>query len=240
MTLAPEAVRKTFKAELEEAGQLTAVISTFGVVDSDGDVVTASAFTDGQEVPMVWHHDWAQPVGKGRIEVQQDRALFHGSFFMQTQAGKEAYERVKAMGFLQEYSWGFRITEAHQDVPPEGQSAVRNWMLPDGKVQYITGAEVFEVSPVLVGANRQTGTLAIKSLDDIEAYLKRGARNSRADLERLISIRDHVNELIGELEEETDSEEDAGKQADDAEWKDDAWRRIRIALAEEQLAIDIT
>ena len=237
MVLAERTQHKSVKALLkEDAGQLTAVISTFGVVDSDGDVVEPSAFTQGQEVPMVWAHDWASPIGKGTINVQADRAVFEGAFFMNTQAGREAYERVKAMGDLQEYSWGFRITESEVRAAPPGFEGVRTWH-GDGKVQYITGAEVFEVSPVLVGANRQTGTLDIKSLADVEAFLKRGARNSARDLERLIAIRDHVTELIGELEEETDSE--AGKQAEG--WQTEALANILAALDEEErLLPDIT
>jgi hypothetical protein len=54
------------------------------------------------------------------------------------------------MGDLQEYSWGFRILEAE---PGEFEGRA---------VRYIKGAELFEVSPVLVGANRETYTLGIK------------------------------------------------------------------------------
>ena len=51
----------TLKAD--DAGAVSAVFSVFDVIDGDGDVVTKSAFTAGQEVPLVWHHDWSQPVG---------------------------------------------------------------------------------------------------------------------------------------------------------------------------------
>lgn len=37
-------------------GTVTALFARVGVVDKDGDVVAASAFTPGQEVPMVWGH----------------------------------------------------------------------------------------------------------------------------------------------------------------------------------------
>ena len=135
-------------------GYVEAAFSIFGEVDSDRDIVEASAFTDGQEVPMVWAHDWQKPVGKGAISVDgRKRAVFKGSFFLNTEAGREAYETVKAMGGLQQWSWGFRVTDASQDQV-EGEY-----------IRRIKGADVYEVSPVLVGANRNTHTLLVKSDD---------------------------------------------------------------------------
>lgn len=138
----------TLKADT--IGGLSAVFSVFDQVDTDGDVVKGTAFTDGQEVPLVWAHEWDKPIGKGAVRVEADRAVFDGAFFLDTSWGRDAYATVKAMGALQEYSWGFRILE-------------QSFGEQDGKpVRFIDGAEVFEVSPVLVGANRNTGTLAIK------------------------------------------------------------------------------
>lgn len=129
-------------------GSLRAVFSTFDVADRDGDIVRASAFKDGQEVPMVWAHDWSKPVGKGVVRVEKSRAVFDGQFFLGTSWGRDAYESVKQMGSLQEYSWGFRVTETQPNKQIPGYD--------------ITAAEVFEVSPVLVGANQYTETLAVK------------------------------------------------------------------------------
>lgn len=143
--------RAPFAIKAETPGAVTAVFSTFDVVDSDGDVVLASAFTHGQEVPMVWSHDWAMPVGKGRIMVEGSQAVFDGGFFMETDTGKEAYATVKSMGALQEWSWGFRVTDATWEQ--RGEEMVR----------LIKGAEVYEVSPVLKGAGIGTHTLGIKS-----------------------------------------------------------------------------
>lgn len=129
-------------------GSLRAVFSTFDVPDRDGDIVRASAFSDGQEVPMVWAHDWSKPVGKGVVRVEKSRAVFDGQFFLGTSWGRDAYESVKQMGSLQEYSWGFRVTDTQPNKNISGYD--------------ITAAEVFEVSPVLVGANQYTETLAVK------------------------------------------------------------------------------
>jgi HK97 family phage prohead protease len=140
-----------FKAD-GPTGSLRAVISTFDVVDMDGDVVAASAFTDGQAVPLVWAHDWSRPIGKGAIRVEANRAVFDGQLFLDTADGVNAFNTIKGMGDLQEYSWGFRILDA-EPVSKGG-----------GEARCITKAEVFEASPVLVGAagRGRTRTLSLK------------------------------------------------------------------------------
>lgn len=151
----PETKYVTTKADFVagEEGRLKAVISTFDVPDREGDVVSASAFTDGQAIPMVWAHQWDKPIGKGVVHVSDDRAVFDGKLFLDTTAGADAYRTIKAMGDLQEYSWGFRILDA-EPIELDGQSYRR-----------ITRTEVYEASPVLVGANQHTYTLAIKGHD---------------------------------------------------------------------------
>jgi HK97 family phage prohead protease len=177
---------KHFRAMLEakagaEPGSVQAVFSTFGVVDSDGDIVLATAFTDGQPVPMTWAHQWTLPVGKGAVRVLDNAAMFDGAFFLETDAGAEAYKTVKAMGNLQEWSWGFRVIDAAFEQ--------RDAQL----IRVIKAAEVFEVSPVLVGAGVGTYTAAIKGhavyadegetvLATVEAFI--GRSRSLADLRR--------------------------------------------------------
>tara|TARA_B100001564_G_C20620661_1_gene662176 strand:+ start:172 stop:1482 length:1311 start_codon:yes stop_codon:yes gene_type:complete len=151
-----------FKTIDEEKGQVEAVFSVYNTLDTDGDVVVPGAIKSGfkdNQVPMVFAHKWDQPIGKGTIETDDNKATFKGTFFMGTEAGKEAYNLAKEMGDLQEWSFGFRIND--YEVAPfakDGQDEV--------DVRYLKELEVFEVSPVLVGANRETYTLAIKSGED--------------------------------------------------------------------------
>lgn len=139
-------------------GEVSAVVATFGVVDRDGDVIERTAFQDGQAVPTTWAHDWSKPIGRGTIRTTPTEAIFDGLFFLTTTAGKEAYETVKAAGDLQEWSWGFAILDATYDVV-HGQN-----------VRRIRKTEVFEVSPVLVGAGMNTRTLAIKAAPPTHRY----------------------------------------------------------------------
>lgn len=151
---------RTAPATLDSAteGRLRAAFSVFDEIDSDGDVVRASAFTPGQAVPLVWSHDWARPIGKGTVAIEGNAAVFDGGFFLNTRDGRDAYETVKAMSELQEFSWGFHILDA---APITVNGA---------QVREILKAELFEVSPVLVGANRNTRTLALKGGEPIEAH----------------------------------------------------------------------
>lgn len=61
-----------------DEGTISAVFSTFNVIDLDFDVTMPDAFTDGQEVMMVWSHDWTHPIGKGVVRVERDRARLNG------------------------------------------------------------------------------------------------------------------------------------------------------------------
>jgi HK97 family phage prohead protease len=136
-------------------GSIQAMFSVFNVVDESFHVVMPSFFKDGQEVVMAaWGHNWGSlPVGKGVIRVESEGAVFDGQFFLNTQAGREHYETVKAVGPLQEWSFGFRVLEAR---PGEF----------DGQeVLFLMRGEIFEVSPVLIGDNRETMTLDVKSLN---------------------------------------------------------------------------
>jgi len=133
-------------------GSVQAAFSVFNVIDSDGDVVLPTAFEDGQPVPMVWSHQWVNPVGRGVVKVEKERAIFDGRFFLDTQAGSEAYKTVKNMEELQEWSFGFQVLESDLDREWDGTEGVR----------LLKKLQLFEVSPVLVGANRETETVAIK------------------------------------------------------------------------------
>lgn len=145
-----------FKAE--EDGKVSAVFSVFNTLDSDGDVVVPDAIKSGFKsgsVPMVWAHKWDMPIGKGEIKQDGDKATFEGSFFMDTESGKEAYNLVKAMGDLQQWSFGYRVNDSERGKFKSGDK--------DVDARYLKDLSVYEVSPVLVGANQETYTMAIKS-----------------------------------------------------------------------------
>lgn len=152
---------KTYSSPLElkadESGSFRATFARFNVVDRDRDVTEPGAFTNGQEVRIArWGHNWMDlPVGKGVIRADRERAWVDGQFFTDTAHGLDTYRTVKNLGALQEWSYGFDITE---------------WSVGEfegDEVRFLKKLNVFEVSPVMLGAGIGTGTDRIKSARDV-------------------------------------------------------------------------
>lgn len=174
---------KTISLKADENGSVSAVIAQFGVIDHDGDIVETTAFKNGQEVAIAWSHDWSELVGKGMITVTATEAIFNGSFFMDTQAGVEAYKTVKAMGDLQEWSWGFHTVKSTWEQRDEQM------------IRHLVECEVYEVSPVLKGAGIGTRTLAIKGKTTLEEHINHV-------LESVDSLGERVRSVKGMRQEE--------------------------------------
>jgi len=145
----------------EEAGTVEAVFSVFNEVDSDGDVVLPNSIRSGygnKGVAMVWGHDWKNIIGKGKIVQDNDKAVFKGSFNLNTNAGREAYETVKAMADLQQWSFGFEVLDSEVGMFQKDGGEEK-------EVRYLKDLKVWEVSPVMVGANQNTSTVMLKNLE---------------------------------------------------------------------------
>jgi HK97 family phage prohead protease len=141
----------------EVEGKVEAVFSVFNEIDSDGDVVLPNSIKSGygeNGVAMVWAHDWKKPIGRGEIVSDGDKATFKGQFIMDTQEGRDAYATVKAMGDLQQWSFGYEVLDSENgSFQKDGKSS---------NARYLKELKVWEVSPVLVGANQNTYTVGVK------------------------------------------------------------------------------
>lgn len=150
-------------------GEVEAVFSTFNVIDHDGDVTFPGAFEDGAEVVISGykHAVWsgALPVGTGRIRTTKSEAILQGRFLLDTTAGRDHFEVVKAMGARQEWSYGYDVLN-----PPE------TGMFDGRKANFLRKLKVHEVSPVFQGAGVNTRTLAVKSLTDAGMDLRDAVR----------------------------------------------------------------
>lgn len=150
--------RKAFKPhdfKLDDQGAVTIAFAQLDVIDADRDVSLPGSFPAGKAVPMsaYGHTSWdgALPTGKGTIREDGKWAIFDGQFLMKTDQGRNAYETVKEMGELQEWSYGLNAFDTSYGQR-DGQA-----------VRFIKAQDVFEVSPVLKGAGVETHTMAIKS-----------------------------------------------------------------------------
>jgi len=161
---------KNAPIELKEDGDtryIEAVFSLFETIDSDNDVTKANALRSGytgNKVPLVWNHDWSKVIGRGVIETDNQKAVFKG-YFLNTEAGKEAYETVKAMQDMQQFSYGFQVMKSTKGTHIDSKGE-------EVPVRVLEDVKVWEVSPVLVGAQQNSFVQALKSglqtYDDVD------------------------------------------------------------------------
>ena len=154
--------QKQFHAKdltIADAGQVKAVFATLGVVDHDGDIILPGAIANGQKVRISAynHASWGAqlPVGKGTISEVGNELVFSGQFFLDMDSGLETYKAVKNIGDLGEWSFGFDILDKGVTMDEVTQREVR----------LLKKLNVYEVSPVLLGAGIGTRTTDIKSLE---------------------------------------------------------------------------
>jgi hypothetical protein len=142
--------------EFKEApGSLEARFATFGKIDADGDVTLPGAFKDGGEVVIgSWGHKTAElPIGKGVIRTTPADARVLGKVFINTGQGQDAYQTLKELGPLAQWSYVYRVLK-QSFGQFEGQS-----------VRFLESIDVWSVDPVLKGAGVDTGTVALKRAD---------------------------------------------------------------------------
>jgi len=162
---------KNAPIELKEDGDkryIEAVFSLFDTIDSDNDVTKANALRSGytgNKVPLVWNHDWSKVIGRCIIETDNQKAVFKG-YFLNTEAGKEAYNTVKEMQDMQQFSYGFQVMKSSKGTHIDSKGE-------EVPVRVLEDVKVWEVSPVLVGAQQNSFVQALKSgLEPVDEEIK--------------------------------------------------------------------
>lgn len=152
----------------EAEGIVECFVAAIGNKDSVGDVVKSGAFTESlkrRKPRVVWGHSWNDPIGKvleiyevpssdPRLPMKMKMAGVGGlyakvQFNLATEKGREAFASVAFFGHEQEWSIGYKTLNATFD--------------PNMQANLLHEVELYEVSPVLHGANQLTGTLSVKS-----------------------------------------------------------------------------
>ncbi len=163
--------------------------AVMGNKDHVDDVIMPGAFDASlkrRKPKVVWGHDWNHPIGKvleiyevpssdPRVPMSMKAMGLGGlytkiQFNLKSQKGREAFENVLFYGTEQEWSIGYKTLVRGYD--------------PAMKANVLKELELYEVSPVLHGANGMTSTISIKS-DSIES-------EDDDDLK----IKDGINELL--------------------------------------------
>lgn len=153
-----------FEIKDADLGEVAAVVSTFNVVDRDGDVVLPGAINDGTVVKLsAYGHDSVlegkPPVGRGVLRVDGSKAVLTAKYFMTSTRAQEAFAVVKSLGTDSEWSVAWPPSSV-KTAPMTKEWAAK------GARRLIKSFKVMEVSPVFQGANQFTSTLGVKSADD--------------------------------------------------------------------------
>jgi HK97 family phage prohead protease len=183
---------------LDEAeGIVECFVAGIGNKDSVGDVCASGAFTKSllrRKPRVVWGHNWNDPIGKvleiyevgpqdPRLPLKMKIAGIGGlfakvQFNLNSEKGKEAFLNVAFFGEEQEWSIGYKTLRAQFD-----QKAQAN---------ILYEVELYEVSPVLHGANQLTGTISVKADDSaygtpIAMMPQRDESNGYEEMEKELS-----------------------------------------------------
>jgi HK97 family phage prohead protease len=152
----------------EALGIVECFVAGIGNKDSVGDVCLPGSFVGSlkrRKPRVVWGHNWNEPIGKvldiyevgpndPRLPSKMRSAGIGGlyarvQFNLKSERGKEAFHSVVFFGEEQEWSIGYKTLDAVFD--------------PSQQANLLKEVELYEVSPVLHGANQLTGTISIKA-----------------------------------------------------------------------------
>lgn len=152
----------------EAQGIVECFVAGIGNKDSVGDIVVSGAFAKSlmrRKPRVVWGHNWNDPIGKvleiyevppndprlpGKMKAAGIGGLYAKvQFNLNSEKGKEAFTNVAFFGEEQEWSIGYKTLDAIYDNSKQAN--------------ILREVELYELSPVLHGANQLTGTISVKS-----------------------------------------------------------------------------
>lgn len=152
----------------EMQGIVECFVAGIGNRDSVGDIVVPGAFNESlkrRKPRVVWGHDWNAPIGKvldiyevgptdPRLPAKMRQAGIGGlyarvQFNLKSERGREAFNSVLFFGEEQEWSIGYKTLDSIYSQ--------------ERQANILKTLELYEVSPVLHGANQLTATVSIKS-----------------------------------------------------------------------------
>lgn len=149
----------------EDEGRFTALVSVFGNVDSQGDIVSADAFDEAIEkfeagdwvLPVVWSHDfWRAESVIGEVV-----ALTKTEVGLEVEGILDIADSDTARTVFRHMKRG-RITEFSFSGLVKSWSIIRSDGDDDGALR-IEKLDLWEVGPCFKGANPETRLLSVKS-----------------------------------------------------------------------------
>jgi HK97 family phage prohead protease len=143
-------------------GEFIALAAVFGNIDSYGERIQPGAFTQtladweakGDPIPIIWQHNWADPeahIGYVlAIEETDEGLLYKGVLDLDEPFAAKVYRLMKGRRVTQQ-SIGFDIRDAAEAKVDD------QWVFD------ILRVDLHEVGPCLLGVNRATDLIDIKS-----------------------------------------------------------------------------
>ena len=161
----------------EALGIVECFSAAIGNKDSVGDICLPGCFDASlrrRKPRVVWGHNWNEPIGKvldiyevgpndprlpAKMRANGVGGLYtRVQFNLKSERGREAFNNITFFGEDQEWSIGYKTLDAFFDSKKQAN--------------LLKEVELYEVSPVLHGANQLTGTISIKSDESIKSALK--------------------------------------------------------------------
>jgi HK97 family phage prohead protease len=187
-----------------EGKQVTALVSVYGNVDLQGDVVQPGAFdasiarwiASGDPIPLIWSHDWGNPLAHvGTIDPASVRSDDRGltvtcEFKGETEFAQQVQRLVEGRR-VTEWSFSYDVVREEED--------------PETGANRLVELDLIEAGPTLKGANPETGTLSrgLLSAKSLQDMLEREARDQKldaagmAEMERLHTELDGITQGVG-------------------------------------------
>lgn len=197
-----------------EDGQVRAIVSVFGNVDSYGDIVMPGAFDEdlkawaasGDPIPAIWSHDWRDPfshIGTVIEAAETEKGLETlYQIDLDNPKAEQVYRLLKGRRVTQS-SFAYDILDAEM-VEREAPDGGKYW------VYELRKLHLFEVGPTLVGANQETELLAVKS-DQLARTMKAGRVLSQSNFDSLQKAYDSIGAV---LESATPDDKSSGRAPD--------------------------
>lgn len=229
-------VRKTFKADMDVGGEgkFTALVSTFGTVDSQMEEIEPGAFTEGlksfdkkQPLPILWDHQWDDiwaHIGTATAEQTEDGLIIEAQLDMDNPTAKQAY-RLLSQGRVHEFSIG-------------GFEPAESATTDEDGIRHVERFDLAEVSLTLKGANPDTQLIDIKSreADAIKAgrvLAGRHVKTLKDVSSEIAGVKKTLDDLIEEVDAQQDPSDGGSKEKPDESGKS---MSARIAAARITLA----
>ena len=228
---------KAGKAAGLQEGQMIAYASVFDNVDSYGDVVVKGAFentlkdwaergkSQGHTIPFLYGHNMSDPdmnIGSVIEAVEDEKGLRITVQFDEDPMAQKVYRLVKA-GRLNELSFAFDTVKSAFIEDADRPDAIRE----------LQELKLYECSAVPIGANSETGVLAIKAaeaalaaeVDGLKAgrsLSKKNEASLRSALEALTTAKDNLESVLpAKAEDDEDPDDEDDPTEDDTPDEDD-------------------